>query len=210
MSGFRLRLEDFRLELELAKVFGRNGGILGHLMTEQRDHGRTKEAGRLMLKIFGHLMTEIEDTRPNKMYKFKNQEAMAGPIVVPPLPTDVNEPSTTRLKLELVKYTRARSSARVRHEPRFQAQARAREIDKTSAVCGPHLQTSAAEEVDQMSAVCNKKTGLELPCKIGGGRLVGSREQWKPAVGGTNRKLPIGKTGTCVWREEVEGKTRKY
>ncbi|KAL4562390.1 hypothetical protein LXL04_034592 [Taraxacum kok-saghyz] len=31
---------------------------------------------------------------------------------------------------------------------------------KTSAVCGPHLQTSAAEEVDQKSAVCNKKTKL--------------------------------------------------
>ncbi|KAL4588665.1 hypothetical protein LXL04_001557 [Taraxacum kok-saghyz] len=29
---------------------------------------------------------------------------------------------------------------------------------KTSAVCGPHLQTSATEEVDQTSAVCNKKT----------------------------------------------------
>ncbi|KAJ0878296.1 hypothetical protein HanRHA438_Chr10g0438111 [Helianthus annuus] len=29
---------------------------------------------------------------------------------------------------------------------------------KTSAVCGPHLQTSAAEEVDQNSAVCKKKT----------------------------------------------------
>ncbi|KAF5801117.1 hypothetical protein HanXRQr2_Chr06g0244401 [Helianthus annuus] len=29
---------------------------------------------------------------------------------------------------------------------------------KTSAVCGPHLQTSAAEEVDQTSAVCKKKT----------------------------------------------------
>ncbi|KAL4584266.1 hypothetical protein LXL04_008862 [Taraxacum kok-saghyz] len=29
---------------------------------------------------------------------------------------------------------------------------------KTSAVCGPHLQPSAAEEVDQTSAVCKKKT----------------------------------------------------
>ncbi|MFS7980985.1 hypothetical protein Hanom_Chr10g00945611 [Helianthus anomalus] len=29
---------------------------------------------------------------------------------------------------------------------------------KMSAVCGPHLQTSAAEEVDQTSAVCKKKT----------------------------------------------------
>ncbi|MFS7995897.1 hypothetical protein Hanom_Chr12g01123451 [Helianthus anomalus] len=27
-----------------------------------------------------------------------------------------------------------------------------------SAVCGPHLQTSAAEEVDKTSAVCKKKT----------------------------------------------------
>ena len=36
MSGFRLELKVFRLELELAKVFGRNGGILGHLMAEQR------------------------------------------------------------------------------------------------------------------------------------------------------------------------------
>ncbi|KAL4585061.1 hypothetical protein LXL04_009674 [Taraxacum kok-saghyz] len=31
---------------------------------------------------------------------------------------------------------------------------------KTSTVCGPHLQASAAEEVDQTSAVCNKKTNL--------------------------------------------------
>ncbi|KAL4575940.1 hypothetical protein LXL04_012027 [Taraxacum kok-saghyz] len=29
---------------------------------------------------------------------------------------------------------------------------------QTSAVCGPHLQASAAEEVDQTSAVCKKKT----------------------------------------------------
>ncbi|MFS7986014.1 hypothetical protein Hanom_Chr11g01005471 [Helianthus anomalus] len=29
---------------------------------------------------------------------------------------------------------------------------------KTSTVCGPHLQTSAAEEVDQTSTVCKKKT----------------------------------------------------
>ncbi|MFS7923373.1 hypothetical protein Hanom_Chr03g00259971 [Helianthus anomalus] len=29
---------------------------------------------------------------------------------------------------------------------------------KTSAVCGPHLQTSAAEELDQTSAVCKEKT----------------------------------------------------
>ncbi|MFS7911649.1 hypothetical protein Hanom_Chr02g00120591 [Helianthus anomalus] len=29
---------------------------------------------------------------------------------------------------------------------------------KTSAVCGPHLQISAAEKVDQTSAVCKKKT----------------------------------------------------
>ncbi|KAL4569335.1 hypothetical protein LXL04_024971 [Taraxacum kok-saghyz] len=29
---------------------------------------------------------------------------------------------------------------------------------KTSAVCGPHLQASAAEKVDQTSAVCKKKT----------------------------------------------------
>ncbi|KAK1437357.1 hypothetical protein QVD17_03148 [Tagetes erecta] len=29
---------------------------------------------------------------------------------------------------------------------------------KMSAVCGPHLQTSAEEEVDQTSAVCKKKT----------------------------------------------------
>ncbi|MFS7953203.1 hypothetical protein Hanom_Chr07g00615801 [Helianthus anomalus] len=29
---------------------------------------------------------------------------------------------------------------------------------KTSAVCGSHLQTFAAEEVDQTSAVCKKKT----------------------------------------------------
>ncbi|MFS7985925.1 hypothetical protein Hanom_Chr11g01004381 [Helianthus anomalus] len=29
---------------------------------------------------------------------------------------------------------------------------------KTSAVYGPHLQTSVAEEVDQTSAVCKKKT----------------------------------------------------
>ncbi|MFS7992719.1 hypothetical protein Hanom_Chr12g01085601 [Helianthus anomalus] len=28
---------------------------------------------------------------------------------------------------------------------------------KTSAVYGPHLQTSTAKEVDQTSAVCNKK-----------------------------------------------------
>ncbi|KAL4570801.1 hypothetical protein LXL04_026464 [Taraxacum kok-saghyz] len=33
-----------------------------------------------------------------------------------------------------------------------------RSLVKTSAVCGPHLQSSAAEEVDQMSAVCKKKT----------------------------------------------------
>ncbi|MFS7975408.1 hypothetical protein Hanom_Chr10g00880261 [Helianthus anomalus] len=29
---------------------------------------------------------------------------------------------------------------------------------KTSAVCGPYLQTSATEEVNQTSAVCKKKT----------------------------------------------------
>ncbi|MFS8026818.1 hypothetical protein Hanom_Chr16g01491201 [Helianthus anomalus] len=29
---------------------------------------------------------------------------------------------------------------------------------KRSAVCGPHLHTSAREEVDQTSAVCMKKT----------------------------------------------------
>ncbi|MFS7889882.1 hypothetical protein Hanom_Chr00s000005g01612221 [Helianthus anomalus] len=29
---------------------------------------------------------------------------------------------------------------------------------KMSAVCGPHLQTSAAEEVGQTSSVCKKKT----------------------------------------------------
>ncbi|MFS7899139.1 hypothetical protein Hanom_Chr10g00890411 [Helianthus anomalus] len=29
---------------------------------------------------------------------------------------------------------------------------------KTSAVCGPHLQTSVVEEVVQTSAVCEKKT----------------------------------------------------
>ncbi|KAL4565960.1 hypothetical protein LXL04_030067 [Taraxacum kok-saghyz] len=33
---------------------------------------------------------------------------------------------------------------------------------KTSAVCGPHLQSSAEEEVAQTSAVCNKKT-KEVP-----------------------------------------------
>ncbi|KAL4554575.1 hypothetical protein LXL04_037169 [Taraxacum kok-saghyz] len=32
---------------------------------------------------------------------------------------------------------------------------------KTSAVCGPYLQPSAAEEVDQTSAVCKKKAMLE-------------------------------------------------
>ncbi|MFS7995319.1 hypothetical protein Hanom_Chr12g01116581 [Helianthus anomalus] len=31
---------------------------------------------------------------------------------------------------------------------------------KKSAVCVPHLQTSAREEVDQMLAKCNKKSGL--------------------------------------------------
>ncbi|KAL4579930.1 hypothetical protein LXL04_016101 [Taraxacum kok-saghyz] len=43
----------------------------------------------------------------------------------------VNEPSTTKLKLELVKHTRARSPAQARHEPQFQAQARAREISES-------------------------------------------------------------------------------
>ncbi|KAL4586447.1 hypothetical protein LXL04_011083 [Taraxacum kok-saghyz] len=33
---------------------------------------------------------------------------------------------------------------------------------KTSAVCGPHLQSSAEEEVAQTSAVCSKKTGGEM------------------------------------------------
>ncbi|KAL4591142.1 hypothetical protein LXL04_004092 [Taraxacum kok-saghyz] len=33
---------------------------------------------------------------------------------------------------------------------------------KTSAVCGPHLQASAAEEVAQTSAVCKKKTFLSI------------------------------------------------
>ncbi|KAL4569012.1 hypothetical protein LXL04_024639 [Taraxacum kok-saghyz] len=32
---------------------------------------------------------------------------------------------------------------------------------KTSAVCGPYLQSSTAEEVDQTSAVCKKKAMLE-------------------------------------------------
>ncbi|KAL4561286.1 hypothetical protein LXL04_033450 [Taraxacum kok-saghyz] len=36
---------------------------------------------------------------------------------------------------------------------------------KTSAVCGPHLQPSAAEEVDQTSTVCKKKTGRQLTAK---------------------------------------------
>ncbi|KAL4590619.1 hypothetical protein LXL04_003556 [Taraxacum kok-saghyz] len=38
---------------------------------------------------------------------------------------------------------------------------------KTSVVCGPHLQPSAAEEVDQMSAACKKKIidGKDLCCR---------------------------------------------
>ncbi|KAL4572602.1 hypothetical protein LXL04_019382 [Taraxacum kok-saghyz] len=37
---------------------------------------------------------------------------------------------------------------------------------KTSAVCGPHLQSSAVEEVDQTSAVCKKKTVCFLTPQI--------------------------------------------
>ncbi|KAK1420777.1 hypothetical protein QVD17_22632 [Tagetes erecta] len=38
-----------------------------------------------------------------------------------------------------------------------------------SAVCGPHLQTSAEEEVDQTSAVCKKKTVLAAAREEDGG-----------------------------------------
>ncbi|KAL4583871.1 hypothetical protein LXL04_008456 [Taraxacum kok-saghyz] len=46
----------------------------------------------------------------------------------------------------------------------------AEEDVKTSVVCGPHLQPSAAEEVDQTSTVCKKKTNKG---KIGSGAKMG-------------------------------------
>ncbi|KAL4577562.1 hypothetical protein LXL04_013671 [Taraxacum kok-saghyz] len=49
--------------------------------------------------------------------------------------------------------TRSSMEAKEGHVPLFCSL-----IFKTSAVCGPHLQPSAAEEVDQTSVVCKKKT----------------------------------------------------
>ena len=64
--GFRLNLEQFRLELESAKVFGRTRRILGHFLTKQG-------LFRLMLGRTRWSSAELKDcmpknvgTRPNK------------------------------------------------------------------------------------------------------------------------------------------------
>ncbi|KAL4567120.1 hypothetical protein LXL04_022694 [Taraxacum kok-saghyz] len=71
---------------------------------------------------------------------------------------------------------------------------------KTSAVCGPYLQASAAEEVDQTSAVCKKKTlgGAEqAKSKLGGA------EQAKSKLGGADFVAGISdhRTGAAVVSE---------
>ncbi|KAL4582243.1 hypothetical protein LXL04_006787 [Taraxacum kok-saghyz] len=53
---------------------------------------------------------------------------------------------------------------------------------KTSAVCGPHLQPSAAEKVDQMSAVCKKKTHCGCSYCPLSRRVSDSRKRWVDAA----------------------------
>ncbi|KAL4583425.1 hypothetical protein LXL04_007997 [Taraxacum kok-saghyz] len=54
---------------------------------------------------------------------------------------------------------------------------------KTSAVCGPHLQSSVEEEVVQTSAVCSKKTRTKVVERTSGGGLKRRRAEAQVSSG---------------------------
>ncbi|KAK1422495.1 hypothetical protein QVD17_25645 [Tagetes erecta] len=79
-----------------------------------------------------------------------------------------------------------------------------------SAVCGPHLQTSAEEEVDQTSAVCKKKTVLAAARKEDGGVTAagkGGGGATAAGKGGGGATVAGGWRWWCDggWRVEVAG-----